>query len=409
MSNERRVAYVVSRFPRVTETFILQEVLAMRALGWPVELFAMRREREPVVHAAARQLEPTVHYPRTRRALQDNLQLVAQRPALFAQCLAMTASGHVVSPSVLAKALTVLPIAVTWARQMRRLNIGHVHAHFGSYPTLAALLAAELQDIGFSFTAHAHDVFADNAMLAEKARRARFVVAISEFNRDRLSSLVAPDAARRVEVIHCGVDSQALAFKARPLRPPVRKLLSVAALREYKGLGYLIAACALLREAAPQQRFVCRIVGDGPERAALERQIRDARLDDRVLLMGACEQRVVRELLEDSDTFVLPSVVARNGYMDGIPVALMEAMSSGAPVIASGLSGIPELVRDGETGLLVPPGRAEAIRDAILKCWADPEAAARRARRARALVEREYDLYTNTRHLAELFAATLRH
>jgi glycosyltransferase involved in cell wall biosynthesis len=123
--------------------------------------------------------------------------------------------------------------------------------------------------------------------------------------------------------------------------------------------------------------------------------------------MGAREQQVVRELLEDSDTFVLPSVVARNGYMDGIPVALMEAMASGVPVIASHLSGIPELVRDGDTGLLVSPCRAEAIHDAILRCWQEPDAAARRAERARAVVEREYDLYRNTRQLAQVFEEVL--
>jgi glycosyltransferase involved in cell wall biosynthesis len=112
---------------------------------------------------------------------------------------------------------------------------------------------------------------------------------------------------------------------------------------------------------------------------------------------------VIKDLLADADTFVLPSVVARNGYMDGIPVALMEAMASGVPVIASQLSGIPELVRDRDTGLLVPPNQAETIRDAILCCWREPDAAARRAVRARALVEREYNVETNARELAKLY------
>jgi glycosyltransferase involved in cell wall biosynthesis len=402
------LGYVVSRFPRVTETFILREVLTMGALGWPIEFFALRHEREAVVHAEARRLEPSVHYPSGRLALASNLRLMARHPEMWARLLALTAVGNARSARILAKSLLVFPIAVAWAQQMEALGVRHVHAHFGSYPALAALLAAGLQDIGFSFTIHAHDLFADNVMLAEKARRARFVVAISEFNRNWLSSLLAPDAAQRVRVIHCGVDSQAFAFK--PRRPSARPhmLLSVAALREYKGLSHLIRACALLQASVPEQRFVCRIVGEGPERRALEQQIHASGLDDSVVLMGACEQHVVRELLEDSDTFVLPSVVARNGYMDGIPVALMEAMASGVPVIASQLSGIPELVRDGETGLLVSSCRPEAIHDAILRCWREPAEAAQRAVRARAVVEREYDVYRNTRQLAELFEEVLQ-
>jgi glycosyltransferase involved in cell wall biosynthesis len=403
----RRLGYVVSRFPRATETFILQEVLAMSALGWPIELFAIRHEREAVVHAAARCLEPSVHYPSGWLALASNVRLMARQPEMWARFLALTAVGNARSAGFLVKSLLVFPLAVAWAGQMQSLGVRHVHAHFGSYPALAALVAAGLQGIGFSFTAHAHDVFADNLMLAEKARRARFVVAISEFNRDRLSSLLAPDTAHRVRVIHCGVDTQAFAFKPRRSAGRPHILLSVAALREYKGLDHLIRACALLRSSVPEQRFVCRIVGEGPERTALEQQIHASGLDDSVLLMGACEQRVVRELLADSDVFVLPSVVARNGYMDGIPVALMEAMASGVPVIASQLSGIPELVSDGETGLLVPSCRAQAIHDAILRCWQEPAAAAERAVRARAVVEREYDVNRNTRKLASLFEEVL--
>src|SRR5262249_21592943 len=156
---------------------------------------------------------------------------------------------------------------------------------------------------------------------------------------------------KRVRVIRCGVDVGFYAF--RPHHDPAlrRTLLSVAALREYKGLSYLVRACRLLRSSAADDAFVCRIVGQGPEHSALDKLIRELRLEDCVELVGAREEHTIKQLLAEADTFVLPSVVARNGYMDGIPVALMEAMASGVPVIASRLSGIPELVRDCETGL----------------------------------------------------------
>jgi colanic acid/amylovoran biosynthesis glycosyltransferase len=403
-----RLAYVVSRFPLLTETFILHEVLTLGESGWPVEVFALCHEHQSVVHAAARQLEPWVHYPATRPMLADNLRLITHRPRLWTRLLATTVTGNARSPRFLAKSLLVLPIAISWARQMQILGVHHVHAHFGSYPALAALLAAEILGIGFSFTVHAHDLFADNVMLAEKAHRARFVVTISEFNRQRLSTLLQPDDARRICVIHCGVDPTAFRFKPSDPRPLHRHVVvSVAALREYKGLEYLIRACALLRDAAPDVPFVCQIVGEGPERARLEHLIHTCGLEESVQLMGAHDERGVHALLEESDTFVLPSVEARNGYMDGIPVSLMEAMASGVPVIASNLSGIPELVRDGDTGLLVPAGNPEAIRDAILGCWQYTRATAERALRARALVEREYDLRANATLLAQVFEHAL--
>jgi glycosyltransferase involved in cell wall biosynthesis len=190
-------------------------------------------------------------------------------------------------------------------------------------------------------------------------------------------------------------------------RRDTRLILAVAALREYKGLEHLVRACALIRESAPEERFVCHIVGDGPMRRPLEQLIRRLGLDRHVHLLGARDQHAVRETLPRADTFVLPSVVASNGYMDGIPVALMEAMASRVPVVASALSGIPELVRPGVTGLLVPPGDAGAIRDAVLECWRSPAAAQQRAARGRALVEREYDLRSNARQLAALFDSVL--
>jgi colanic acid/amylovoran biosynthesis glycosyltransferase len=401
------IAYVVSRFPLITETFILREVVELTRLGWPIEVFSIRHPRKAVVHAEARCLEPRIHYPGWQPGLAGNLRLLAGRPDVWLRMLATTISGTACSPAFLARSLVVFPIAIGWARQMQRLGVRHIHAHFGSHPALAALLAAEILDIGFSFTVHAHDLYADNVMLAEKVRRARFVVTISEFNRQRLCALVDSATADRVRVVRCGVNVGTFDLKPRQPMSSCRKLLSVAALREYKGLAYLIRACDLLRSTVPRESFICRIVGDGPERDRLEKLICELRLEDTVKLLGACEQRVVKGLLAEADTFVLPSVVARNGYMDGIPVALMEAMASGVPVIASHLSGIPELVRDGDTGLLVRPNEAEAIRDAILCCWRQPEAAIQRAARARVLVEREYNVETNTRELARVYERVL--
>ena len=398
-----RLAYVVSRFPVLTETFIVREILELESLGGPVELFAVHREHPPMMHDAARRLLGRVHFPRPGLTLATLFDFIKAHPEQWNHLVHMTLAGHRSSSIVAARALSTLPVAVAWAQQMRGLGVDHVHAHFGTYPALAALVAAELQGINFSFTVHAHDLFADNHMLTEKARRARFVVTISEFNRLRLLDMLGEDDARRVHVVHCGVDTDTFGFEPRRIDQRPHAVLSVAALREYKGLHHLVEACRLLGARAPEMPFECRIVGDGPQRTSLERQIRESRVDGIVRLVGARDEAMVKEFLGRADTFVLPGVVARNGYMDGIPVALMEAMANGLPVVASRISGIPELVRDGQTGLLVPPGRPEALCDAILRCWSEPRAAAVRARRARTLVEQEYDVRKTTRQLAGIF------
>jgi glycosyltransferase involved in cell wall biosynthesis len=318
-----------------------------------------------------------------------------------------TIVGNRSSPDFLVKGLGALPGTIELAERMRSQGVRHIHAHFGTHAALVALLAAEIIGVGFSFTIHAHELFVDTTMLAEKVRRARFVVAISQFNRRLLRELVGPIADEKVEVVRCGVDLSSYQFHARAPTKGQKSILAVGSLREYKGLDRLVHACALLHAAVPEQDFVCNIVGEGPLRESLTSLIATLQLGGVVRLLGAQDQHTVRHLMDGADTMVLPSVVARNGQMEGIPVVLMEAMATGAPIIASDLSGIPELVRHGDTGLLVPPDDPGAIRDAVLECWSAPDAAAERARRGRRLVEREYNLVANVSDLARLFSGEL--
>ena len=404
-----RLAYVISRFPLLSETFILREVLALSELGWRPQLFAITHQRSRVRHPEAAAIEPAVSYlsPLSGSTLRANACALAQSPRGYARTIA-TALGNWPSAGFLLKGLAITPGAVAWAEQMQRSGVGHIHAHYGTHPTLAAMLAARLAGIGYSFTVHAHDLFVDTTMLAEKVRQARFVVTISEYNRRRICALVGPDAAAKVAVVRCGVDPAM--FAAREWRTPAdgpARILAVASLQEYKGLDRLIAACGLLRDR--EIAFVCEIVGEGRLRAPLERLIARLGLREQVRLLGPRDQHEVQARMARANVYVQPSVVARDGQMEGIPVALMEAMASGVPVVASALSGIPELVRHGETGLLVAPGQPPALRDAILACLTAPDSAASRARRARALIESVYDLRQNVRQLAGLFDQALEH
>jgi colanic acid/amylovoran biosynthesis glycosyltransferase len=404
-----RLAYVVSRFPLVSETFILREMLQVEARGWPLDLFALHHEQPLIRHPHAARYERSAQYlePISARMIRANARQVARRPGRYGRLLARTIAGNLGSIDFLAKGAAIFPGVVELADRMRRRGVRHIHAHFGTHPALASMLAAELIGVGYSFTVHAHDLFVDTTMLPEKVRRARFVATISEFNRRRLIELAGPSAAEKIAVIRCGVDPHRYAFSPRTPHDGPHRILAVASLQEYKGLEYLIRACALLRDDLPRQVFHCEIAGGGYLHDSLQQMIAGLGLGDRVRLLGPQDENAVRMLMQRADTLVLPSVVARDGQMEGIPVVLMEAMALGLPVVASDLSGIPELVRHQDTGLLVPPADSEAIKSAILACQRAPHGAAARAHAGRMLVEREYDLRENVAQLAAQFERVL--
>ena len=399
------VAYLFSRFPVITETFLLRQALELRRQGCPLVLFALRRDRQSVRHPEAAELLPEVRFlePLSPRTLAASRRLLRQAPGRYARLAGEIVAGNRTSLDFLAKGLAMLPGVVGLAEQMRRLDVRHVHGVFGTHTGLAALLAAELLGVEFSFAVRGHDLFVDTSMLAEKARRARFVAAVSEFNRRRLLEIAGPAVADRVTIVRSAIDLAEFPFRTYRPSGAERRILAVGRLHEYKGHEHLIRACALLRDRQPEQAFGCDIVGEGPRRPLLERLIAELGLGRQVRLLGARPNPEVRALMARADTMVVPSVVARSGVTEGLPNVLFEAMALGTPVVASAVAGIPELVLDGETGLLAPEQDPAAIRDALLACWADPAAAAARARRGRALVEARHDLKASAAYLAGLF------
>jgi colanic acid/amylovoran biosynthesis glycosyltransferase len=404
-----RLAYLVSRFPRLSETFIVREMLELEQRGWSIDLCSIIHERASTVHPEAAQIEPRVLFldSLSSHTIAANRELLLRSPGLYARLLTTTLGGNLRSPAFLAKALYIFPGAIELAARLRARRIDHLHAQFGSHPGLLALLAAETLGIGFSFHVRAVDLFVDTTMLVEKIRRARFVVAISEFNRRRLRELAGELVDQKVVVIRNGLDLERYRFRARTPSPRQASLLAVGSLLEYKGHEYLVEACALLRAAQPDSQFRCDIVGEGPHRAKLQSLIAQHHLEGTVSLLGARDQHDVRSMMDQADVLVLPSVIARNGSMEGLPNVLIEAMALGLPVISTNISGIPELVHDGETGLLVPEKDSAALRDAILQVWHSPEKALSRAERGRALVEQNHDARTNAPRLETLFSQAI--
>ncbi len=353
-----RVCYIVSRFPKVTETFVVNEWAALSD-RFDMRLAALVHTDEPVLHDATRRALPRVWFvpPLAPATLAAHAYWLARSPRRYLSTIAIVLRARARSPREYFKTLVAFHQATCIARLVQRERVDHVHAHFANHPATAALVVHHLTGAPFSFTAHANDLYRRPALLARKATEADFAVAISEYNH-RILAAAAPGAT--VHVVHCGVDTTAIRPVPRPARPAPRRLLCVAGFEPKKGHRDLLHAVAALAARRPDLDLRLTLVGDGAERGAVEQLAQSPALRDRVEFLGAQPAAEVRAQLRIADAFVLPAVRDDSGRMDGIPVALMEAMAAGVPVVTTATAGIPELAGDG-CGVIVEPGNAGAI------------------------------------------------
>ena len=400
--NSLRVGYVLSRFPKLTETFILYEILELQRQDGDVRVHAMVREHEDAIHPEARRMLPGVDYPRAARLLASQIEWMARRPLEYLGLWVSAVLDNLRSPRFLLRALATVPIGAYFASRMSNVRVAHVHAHWATHSALAGLVAARLLDVPFSFTAHAHDIYVNRTMLRRKVASAAFVVTISEYNHRFLQELY-PDLSAKVVVVHCGVDVDELTPPAPDSRhqDDLFRVVCVASLQKQKGHRVLIDAISQLRDSGVRAELA--LIGDGPEAPALRRQVAELGLDQIVRFAGPLARPQVLQELRRSDLMVLASIPIESGKMEGIPVALMEGMAMGLPVVATNISGVPELIADGVSGRLVPPGDVGALAGAIRELATEPETARRMGVAARAAVETGFDLRQTAAELKHLF------
>ncbi|EHB55964.1 glycosyl transferase group 1 [Mycolicibacterium rhodesiae JS60] len=401
------IVYIVSRFPITSETFIVRELDALDRSGrFELELRSLFPSPDTVVHDIARPWSKRLIRPSSGQALAGFGWAAVTRPRALGSVLAAVTAGYGRRPALLARALATVPLACAHARDLsRRERPPHIHAHYATYPALAAWVCAQLIGAPYSFTAHAHDIYVDTSMLDRKIADALFVITISEFNR---SLLDRRNAARTpIHLVHMGIDTASYPFRPRgiPVDGPVRALV-VASLQAYKGHAVLLEALAIGGPSV--DRITLDIVGDGVLRGDLEELAVRLGLGERVRFLGSRSEDEVRAALADADLFVLPSVVAQDGQMEGLPVALMEALASGVPTVSTALSGIPELVVDGATGLLSIPGDAADLNATLAVVVERGPQAIDFAEAGRALVADEFDLHRSASMLGDLLLAAER-
>ncbi len=403
----RTIAYIMSRFPKLSETFILREMLELERQGQPLVILPLLRGKGEVHHAEVDRLMPKVHYtPFVSPAiLAANLHYLRRSPRRYLKLLWSALRRTWGSSNLFIGAIGIFPKSVYLARLIEEKGIPHVHAHFATHPALAALIASELAGVSFSFAAHAHDFFVDTQMLCEKIRKARFVVTHAHFNKRYLLKLCPGTSPDKIKVVHDGIELERYERRAGGHLRDRLTILCVASLEPYKGIAYLIKACGHLKSRL--RNFQCLIAGQGRDRKELERLIADLDLQGVVHLLGGQPQDRVAALLAEADLFVAPSVMAADGQMDTIPVALIEAMATALPVVSTHLSAIPELVEDGVTGLLVPPGDERALADAIAFLCDREDLRREMGCRGRAKVAAEFQLGPIAAQLRSLFGSIL--
>ena len=389
-----RVAYIMSRFPKITETFVLFEMSALEEAGAAVEIFPLLRHKRGPRHPEAVAYERRAHFvPFLSLAiLAANVRRLIDDPAAYVGLWWSMLRGTWGSLNFLGGAVLFLPKIVWFAERMQAMGVDHVHAHFASHPALAALAIHRLTGIPFSFTAHGSDLHVERRMLDEKVEAAAFVVAVSAYNRDLITEECGEHVRDKVRVIHCGADLTVFNGDrpAEDGNSDTLRIVCVASFEEVKGHRYLLQACRLLSDAGVRVR--CDLVGGGPLRSRMESLVRELGIEDMVRIHGPLPRPEVKRILGGAHVFVLASCPTRSGKREGIPVALMEAMSSGVPVVASGVSGIPELVEDGRSGLLVPPGDPWSLANALARLAGDPSLGRRLGATAREKIVAEFDL-----------------
>lgn len=395
----RRLGYVLKRYPRLSETFIAAEIIELERQGESVTIFAISRPDEPVAHAFVRDVRAKVVYLPHRPLIEPRRVVRALAFALATGPGPWLRAAATCLRSPWTINLRRLSQATVLCHELHLAGIDHVHAHFA---TAAARLAGLVRLMGgptYSVTAHAKDIYHREVRpdhLREKLAGASFVATVSQANRTYLDELLG--GCVPLHMVANSVDPSRIQA-AGPRLPEPDMVLSVARLVEKKGLADVVEACARLAHGGRRPRLV--IVGDGPLRASLESLALE--LGVLATFTGPMPHEDVIQLYRRAAAFCLPCVVAADGDRDGMPTSVLEAMAAGVPVVTTGLNGLSEAVLDGQTGLIVPPNDPHAIAAALERLMADPSAAAELGLAGRAHVTRCFATSTSVVRLRGLF------
>jgi glycosyltransferase involved in cell wall biosynthesis len=391
----KRIAYLLHRFPGITDTFIKREIRSLQQAGTEVQVISVWKpgqlETTPTILS---EWSSETHFilPKSGLGIAAVVLVSAIRsPRRFLFSLRLALSTARPGFHGTTYQLFYFIEAVLAAEILRRNAIDHIHNHIGDQSGTVTMLAARLAGVDYSITFHGWPVFFDAkySRIKEKVLGARFTRAISYFCRSQLMMFSGCTDPAPIKVIHCGLDMKKYCY--RPPKMRIKKIFCVARLAPEKGHSFLLGALKLLLDQGHELEL--RLAGDGPSQQALSTLARDLGISSQVHFLGFLSEEEIISELHASDLCVLPS------FVEGIPVCLMEAMAIGVPVIATNIAGTSELVKDGISGLLVRPSDSQALADAIVKMIDDYEFRLRATELGRKHVVRDFDIDKETAKL----------
>jgi colanic acid/amylovoran biosynthesis glycosyltransferase len=395
------IGYVLRKFPVLSETFILNEILALEAREAAINIFSLARPNDPRYHEDLPRVKALISYVPEISELGTLLRHARKAARRFGRTY-WQALGYCLRqgrPGLLLQFLQACYVA----NEARRLKLTHLHAHFATEPSVVAFLASRITGISYSFTAHAMDIYKEEINKKDLVKRinyARFMVTVSEYNKEYLTSL-ANGASARIHRIYNGINLDRFTKNGMTQSTPFT-ILCVARLVEKKGLPILLEACRILRDRNAE--FQCLVIGKGRLRPNLQEQIKKSDLEEHVHLLGPQTQMEVLKHYHSAHVFVLPCIVGSDGNRDGLPVVITEALACGLPVISTPVTGIPEVVRHLHNGTIVPSGDAVALADAIKSLLDDPDLYHRLCENARPSIAAEFDMHRTAEILHGLFS-----
>jgi glycosyltransferase involved in cell wall biosynthesis len=395
------VGYVLRKFPKLSETFVLNEILGLESLGVKVQIFSLLPPRDPRFHEGLARLKAPVWYVPGFSEREALLRTAREARRRYGRRYWRTLAGVLASgrPTLFWRFLQAAYIAERAARR----HVARFHAHFATRATTVAGLTSSISGLPYSFTAHAVDIYrhdVSSRLLKKKIARSDFAVTVSRANVEHLGSL-ADGNRDKIVLVRNGIDVSKFAPREKRGDSPFT-ILSVARLVEKKGCEYLIDACGHLAERGVP--FRCWIIGRGKLRKKLLAQIDRLDLGDRVHLLGGCKQSQVLKRYLTADLYVLPSIVGNDGNREGLPVSLVEALACGIPVVSTKTAGIPEVVHDGQNGLLGPERDSRALAEAMVRLIEDRQLYERLRSHARSSVESTFDIERTSGELHRLLA-----
>ena len=356
MDRKKDIIYITSTFPSTSQTFVLKELVQLEALGFNLKVCSLYKGTKEIMHKDFPLFRGEIIYlpdvkesnKNVLKILMDNFRLFLNKPINYVRTLIKalaTKQRKVILDFLRAGSLVKMLPAIEHA---------HIHAQFAHNPTSVAYFVKLLTNNTFSFTSHAVDIFVKPKLLKEKLQECEFSVTISEYNVKYLEMIYGKELSSKISVVRCGIEEKEIGKKVHE-KSKLNKnneitILSIGRMVQKKGFNILIEAVSELNKKG--YGVNCRIIGDGPLRNDLENLVRNNNIADKVTFLGSQPSDFVKTEFIQADLFVLPCIKAENGDMDGIPVVLMEAMAYHVPVVTTNLSGIPELVKDNETGLL---------------------------------------------------------